>query len=47
MSATGKADDEPCDEKMRRLVATLQQQVEAAMLDAVIAAKPRDIGHAY
>jgi type I restriction enzyme M protein len=39
-------DDEPFDEKMRRLVTTLgQQQVEAAKLDAEIAANLRELGY--
>jgi type I restriction enzyme M protein len=40
-------DEEPFDEKMRRLVATLrQQQAEAAKLDAAIAASLDDLGYA-
>src|SRR4029077_4512011 len=40
-------DDEPFDEKMQRLVATLQlQQAEAATLDAVIAASLQELGYA-
>ena len=39
-------DDEPFDENMRRLVASLrQQQVEAARLDAAIAANLRELGY--
>ena len=39
-------DDEPFDEKMRRLVATLhQQQAEATRLDAEIAANLRELGY--
>ncbi len=38
-------DGEPFDEKMKRLVATLQeQQAEAAKLDAAIAANLRELG---
>ncbi len=40
-------DDEPFDEKMKRLVATLrEQQAEAARLDAAIAANLRRLGYA-
>src|SRR5260370_41914933 len=40
-------DDEPVEEKMRRLVGTLrQQQTEAATLDAAIAANLRGLGYA-
>jgi type I restriction enzyme M protein len=40
-------DDEPFDEKMRRLVVMLhQQQAEAAKLDAAIAASLRELGYA-
>jgi len=39
-------DDEPFDEKMRRFVATLQQQqAEAARLDAAIAISLRELGY--
>jgi type I restriction enzyme M protein len=39
-------DDEPFDDKMRRLVATLrQEQAEAAKLDAAIAVSLRELGH--
>jgi type I restriction enzyme M protein len=39
-------DDEPFDEKMRRLTSTLRQQhAEAAKLDAVIAANLRELGY--
>jgi type I restriction enzyme M protein len=39
-------DDEPFDEKMHRLTAQLrEQQVEAAKLDAVIAANLRELGY--
>lgn len=39
-------DEEPFDEKMRRLVATLrQQQAEGVRLDAAIAAKLRGLGY--
>jgi type I restriction enzyme M protein len=39
-------DDEPFDEKMHRLVATLrQQQAEAAKLDAAITANLRELGY--
>jgi len=39
-------DDEPFNEKMRRLVTTLRQrQAEAAKLDAIIAAHLREIGY--
>jgi type I restriction enzyme M protein len=39
-------DDEPFDNKMRRLVATLrEQQVEEAKLDAAIAANLRELGY--
>jgi type I restriction enzyme M protein len=39
-------DDEPFDEKMRRLVTTLQgQQAEAAKLDAVIGANLQELGY--
>jgi type I restriction enzyme M protein len=41
-----EGDDEPFEEKMRRLVATLhQQQTEAAKLDAAIAASLRELGY--
>jgi len=40
------ADDEPFDDKMHRLVATLrQQQAEAARLDAAITASLRELGY--
>ena len=39
-------DDEPFEEKMKRLTATLrQQQVEAAKLDAAIAANLKGFGY--
>ena len=39
-------DGEPFDEKMRRLVAQLQEQeAEAAKLDAAIAANLRELGY--
>jgi type I restriction enzyme M protein len=39
-------DDEPFDEKMKRLVATLrEQQAESAKLDAAISANLRELGH--
>ena len=39
-------DGEPFDEKMKRLTATLrEQQVEAAKLDAAIAANLRELGY--
>ncbi len=39
-------DDEPFDDKMKRLTKTLrQQQQEAAMLDATIAANMKDLGY--
>ena len=45
--ASAEDDDEPFDEKMRRLVATLQQQqAEAAKLDAAIAASLQELGYA-
>jgi type I restriction enzyme M protein len=41
-------DDEPFDEKMRRVVATLrQQQAEAARLDADISANLRELGYGW
>lgn len=46
-AAPGAEDAEPFDDKMRRLVAALQQQqAEAARLDAVIAANLRELGYA-
>ena len=46
-AGTAEEDDEPFDEKMRRLVATLrEQQAEAAELDATIAANLRELGYA-
>jgi type I restriction enzyme M protein len=46
-SGAAEEDDEPFDEKMRRLVAMLKhQQSEAAKLDAVIAANLKRIGYA-
>jgi type I restriction enzyme M protein len=45
-AGAAEEDDEPFDEKMRRLVATLQkQQAEAAKLDVVIAANLRELGY--
>jgi len=45
-AAAAEEDDEPFDEKMRRLTATLrEQQAEAARLDAVIAANLRELGY--
>jgi type I restriction enzyme M protein len=42
----GGDDDEPFEEKMKRLVATLrEQQAEAAILDAAIAANLKGLGH--
>jgi type I restriction enzyme M protein len=39
-------DDEPFEEKMKRLAATLrQQQVEAAKLDTAIAANLKELGY--
>jgi type I restriction enzyme M protein len=39
-------DDEPFDEKMRRLVATLrEQQAEAVKFDAAIATSLRELGY--
>jgi type I restriction enzyme M protein len=39
-------DNEPFDEKMQRLAATLrQQQAEAAKLDMAIAANLRELGY--
>jgi type I restriction enzyme M protein len=39
-------DDEPLDEKMRRLIASLrEQQAEAAQLDAAIAADLQELGY--
>jgi type I restriction enzyme M protein len=39
-------DDEPFEEKMRRLMATLfQQQAEAAKLNAAIAANLKELGY--
>jgi type I restriction enzyme M protein len=39
-------DDEPFEEKMKRLAATLrQQQAEAAKLDAAIAANLKGLGY--
>jgi len=40
------ADDEPFEEKMKRLTATLRQQTaEAARLDAAIAANLKELGY--
>ena len=45
-AAAQEEDDEPFDEKMQRLVTTLQeQQAEAAKLDAAIAANLRELGY--
>jgi type I restriction enzyme M protein len=45
-AAAAEEDDEPFDEKMRRLTATLrEQQAEAARLDDVIAANLRELGY--
>ena len=45
-AAEAEEDDEPFDEKMRRLTATLrEQQAEAARLDAAIAANLRELGY--
>ena len=45
-AATAEEDDEPFDDKMRRLTATLrEQQSEAARLDALIAANMRELGY--
>ena len=41
-------DDEPFEEKMRRLTATLrQQQAEAAKLDVAIAANLKELGYGW
>jgi type I restriction enzyme M protein len=45
-AAAADEDDEPFDDKMRRLVATLrEQQTEAARLDALINANLRELGY--
>jgi len=45
-AAAAEEDDEPFDEKMQRLTATLrEQQAEAARLDAAIAANLRELGY--
>ena len=45
-AGVAEEDDEPFNEKMRRLVATLQQQqLEAAKLDAAIAANLQELGY--
>src|SRR5207244_7189850 len=45
-AGAAEEDDEPFDEKMRRLVATLgEQQAEVAKLDATIAANLRELGY--
>jgi type I restriction enzyme M protein len=45
-AAAAEEDDEPFDEKMRRLAATLlQQQAEGAKLDVVIATKLKELGY--
>jgi type I restriction enzyme M protein len=45
-AAAAEEDDEPFDEKMRRLTATLrEQQAESAGLDAVIAENLRELGY--
>ncbi len=45
-AAAVEDDDEPFDEKMRRLTATLREQhVEAARLDALITANLRELGY--
>jgi type I restriction enzyme M protein len=44
-AAAAEEDDEPFDEKMRRLTATLrEQQAEARRLDAVIEASLQELG---
>jgi type I restriction enzyme M protein len=46
-ACAAEEDDEPFDQKMRRLVAVLQkQQAEGAKLDAAIAANLRELGYA-
>jgi type I restriction enzyme M protein len=46
-AGAAEEDDEPFDEKMRRLVTTLQQQqADAANLDAAIADSFRELGYA-
>jgi type I restriction enzyme M protein len=45
-AAEAEADDEPFEDKMRRLTATLrEQQAEGARLDAAIAANLRGLGY--
>jgi type I restriction enzyme M protein len=45
-AAAAEADDEPFDEKMKRLVATLrEQQHESAQLDAAIAGSLKELGY--
>jgi type I restriction enzyme M protein len=45
-AGTAEEDDEPFDEKMRRLTMTLrEQQAEAAKLNAAIAAKLQELGY--
>jgi type I restriction enzyme M protein len=45
-AAEQEEDDEPFDQKMRRLVAQLrEQQAEAAKLDAAIAANLKELGY--
>jgi type I restriction enzyme M protein len=45
-AGAAEEDDEPFDEKMRRLAARLQQQADAAKLDAAIVASLRGLGYA-
>jgi type I restriction enzyme M protein len=46
-AGAAEEDDEPFDEKMRRLVATLRhEQAEAARLDAAIDTRLRELGYA-
>jgi type I restriction enzyme M protein len=46
-AAEAEADDEPFEDKMRRLTATLrEQQAEGARLDAAIATNLRGLGYA-